>query len=232
MLFGGGGVQSGIEIGKLLTAKKKRDAKLKREQKKAENEAKKQVSSGEKPQATRGRPSEVTSGLVTLWQNKAARRPPGGLSKPPAEQGGVVASPDGRVNWASRQDADPATHSLVLDVSTASFVDTVAVKTLTNVLVLKVLDRQMLKWGDRHEVGLVLSLSCSYRYSETLEKLMWTSTWPAAKVSAAPLPKREQNALDVYTHTHIHVCVYVCVYVYIYMCICVEAVGRINAHYS
>uniref|UniRef100_A0A3Q4BE59 STAS domain-containing protein n=1 Tax=Mola mola TaxID=94237 RepID=A0A3Q4BE59_MOLML len=138
--------KTGIEIGKLLTEKKKRDEKLKRKQekekKKAKNEAKKQKAAV----------SHLSTGMT---EGKFSA----GLKEPNQE------SPDeGQANWAYQHDmADSesdtgcddgddsitresqhgveekrrtcglTTHSIILDISTTSFVDTVAVKTLKNI---------------------------------------------------------------------------------------------------
>uniref|UniRef100_A0A3Q3WIC0 STAS domain-containing protein n=1 Tax=Mola mola TaxID=94237 RepID=A0A3Q3WIC0_MOLML len=151
--------KTGIEIGKLLTEKKKRDEKLKRKQekekKKAKNEAKKQKA------AVSHLSTGMTEGKFSAGlkepnqQNSVALY----LSEKPRE------SPDeGQANWAYQHDmADSesdtgcddgddsitresqhgveekrrtcglTTHSIILDISTTSFVDTVAVKTLKNI---------------------------------------------------------------------------------------------------
>uniref|UniRef100_A0A8C2XSR0 Solute carrier family 26 member 6, like 2 n=1 Tax=Cyclopterus lumpus TaxID=8103 RepID=A0A8C2XSR0_CYCLU len=139
--------KSGIEIGKLLTAKKKQDAKLKREQKKAKNEANKQIKAASHLPGSKL--SKTTAERKVSAVQKGHRR------------GDVVLSSqtetctNERVNWAYQHDAavkdlyeakaphhseeaegrphGSATHSVILDVSTTSFVDTVAVKTLKNI---------------------------------------------------------------------------------------------------
>ncbi|KAM3618346.1 uncharacterized protein V6R79_019449 [Siganus canaliculatus] len=157
--------KSGIEIGKLLTEKKKQEAKLKRrqekEKKKAMKEAKKQnntddLTSNGKISMKESNMSEggVSPGLNGLCQGKGLTdSTPNDLDK-------------GQVNWAyqkepSMSDSDSDTvdhgddsisqdtkhdvekeereaysseiHSIILDVSTTSFADTVTVKTLNNI---------------------------------------------------------------------------------------------------
>nr|ACF75333.1 solute carrier family 26 member 6 splice variant 1 [Opsanus beta] len=158
--------KSGIEMSKLLTAKKKQDAKLKhkeeKEKKKAKKEAKKQIQ--EKDSHLPGRSSqkdlqmkdrEVSDGVEAHSQKNGmilnlTETHKNNLSK-------------GHVNWAymhdtaaSDSDSDtgyhgdssisrvtydeevgkdtgPDTHSIILDISTTSFVDTATVKTLKNI---------------------------------------------------------------------------------------------------
>ncbi|KAM8862956.1 solute carrier family 26 member 6-like isoform 2-T2 [Spinachia spinachia] len=106
--------KSEIEMGKLLTAKKKRDAKLKREQKK--EKAKSKAKKRRKPSQMADRKSsldDLGGGRVNeAFQHCAA------TSNSDSEKGIPRAS---------------ATHSVVLDVATTSFVDTVAVTTLKNI---------------------------------------------------------------------------------------------------
>ncbi|XP_037627617.1 solute carrier family 26 member 6-like [Sebastes umbrosus] len=156
--------KSGIEIGKLLTVKKRRDAKLKRElekeKKKAKKEAKKQRKAGSHMSNStlpKMNESNISAGLkgqsqgnvVTLRLEKTSTND---LSK-------------GQVNWAYQHDTTmcdsysdtgchgddsishrshyddeekgmpcvSGTHSIILDLSSTSFVDTVAVKTLKNI---------------------------------------------------------------------------------------------------
>ncbi|KAF7659905.1 hypothetical protein LDENG_00291230 [Lucifuga dentata] len=164
--------KSGIEIGKLLTAKKKRDAKQKRKQekekKKAKNEAKKQRNVG----------SHLSSGKLSKekinpWKELNERKLSAEV-KAQSQGNGVVLnltepSPNsaikGHVNWTYQHDTamsdsdsdigchgddsitsmshkgdvekgrgcESGTHSIILDISTTSFVDTVTVKTLKNI---------------------------------------------------------------------------------------------------
>ncbi|XP_031695104.1 solute carrier family 26 member 6 [Anarrhichthys ocellatus] len=136
--------KSGIEIGKLLTAKKKRDAKLKRQQKKekSKNKAKKQ--------------SKTESQLSTVTERRVSIGQKADIVVSSWTETSTNELDKGRVNWAYQHDtaasdsdsdagchvdgsitqASPrasATHSVVLDVSTTSFVDMVAVKTLKNI---------------------------------------------------------------------------------------------------
>ncbi|XP_077937725.1 solute carrier family 26 member 6-like isoform X2 [Gasterosteus aculeatus] len=112
--------KSGIEMGKLLTAKKKRDAKLKRAQKKEKSKSKAKK---------RGQPSKMVEKKVSLddlGQVNEAFQHDAATSESDSEAGCRCDAEEGipRVS---------ATHSVVLDVSTTSFVDTVAVTTLKNV---------------------------------------------------------------------------------------------------
>uniref|UniRef100_A0A8C2XR65 Solute carrier family 26 member 6, like 2 n=1 Tax=Cyclopterus lumpus TaxID=8103 RepID=A0A8C2XR65_CYCLU len=107
--------KSGIEIGKLLTAKKKQDAKLKREQKKAKNEANKQL------YFTLSTETCTNERVNWAYQHDAAVKD---LYEAKAPHHSEEA--EGRPHGS-------ATHSVILDVSTTSFVDTVAVKTLKNI---------------------------------------------------------------------------------------------------
>ncbi|XP_068453338.1 solute carrier family 26 member 6-like [Clinocottus analis] len=139
--------KSGIEIGKLLTAKKKRDTKLKREQRKAKTEAKKQQSKAAS-HLPDGKLSKTTVERKVSAGQKGHREGDAVLSSQ------TETPMNGHVNWAYRHDAaatdlelheaphsgegegkprESATHSVILDVSTTSFVDTVAVKTLKNI---------------------------------------------------------------------------------------------------
>uniref|UniRef100_A0A3Q3WXC3 STAS domain-containing protein n=1 Tax=Mola mola TaxID=94237 RepID=A0A3Q3WXC3_MOLML len=125
--------KTGIEIGKLLTEKKKRDEKLKRKQekekKKAKNEAKKQNSVAlylsEKPRES---PDEGQANWA--YQHDMADSESdtgcddGDDSITRESQHGVE---------EKRRTCGLTTHSIILDISTTSFVDTVAVKTLKNI---------------------------------------------------------------------------------------------------
>uniref|UniRef100_A0A671W680 Solute carrier family 26 member 6 n=1 Tax=Sparus aurata TaxID=8175 RepID=A0A671W680_SPAAU len=113
--------KSGIEIGKLLTQKKKRDAKLKRtqekEKKKAKKEAKKQGNGVESLTET------PTNGRVNwAYQHDVT------VSDSDSDTGGHI-----NTQASHSGDEEKATHSIILDISTTSFVDTVAVKTMKNI---------------------------------------------------------------------------------------------------
>ncbi|XP_042348031.1 solute carrier family 26 member 6 [Plectropomus leopardus] len=156
--------KSGIEIGKLLTAKKKRDAKLKRKQekekKKAQKEAKKQIKAV--THVSNGTISEMKERKVSAGLNGQSKGNVLALSLKETTANGLS---KGQVNWAyqhdttmSDSDSDTGchgddsitqvshhsddekgracgsgTHSIILDISTTSFVDTVTVKTLKNI---------------------------------------------------------------------------------------------------
>ncbi|XP_077369630.1 solute carrier family 26 member 6-like [Festucalex cinctus] len=140
--------KSGIQIGKLLAAKKKQEATLKQQEKKT-IEAKQPVSNG-----TFSLEEKKISAAELEGQNfkhvplKPTQSPANGFNK-------------GQINWAYQSDTmpdpisdkgcqyydsltqasndkkgpnnAPGPHSIILDVSTTSFVDTVAVKTLKNI---------------------------------------------------------------------------------------------------
>uniref|UniRef100_A0A8C6TSH2 Si:ch211-117c9.2 n=1 Tax=Neogobius melanostomus TaxID=47308 RepID=A0A8C6TSH2_9GOBI len=134
--------KSGIEIEKLLMKKKTEQAKLKRQQEKEKKRANKDA----KKQAT---------GSFTLTESQS--KVPTGLNGHSHGNGApsLMAETKGKVNWAYQHDAatldtesdtdtrqtqdgvsadeEQKTHSIILDLSTTSFVDTVTVKTLKNV---------------------------------------------------------------------------------------------------
>ncbi|KAI3357653.1 hypothetical protein L3Q82_016074, partial [Scortum barcoo] len=149
--------KSGIEIGKLLTVKKKKDAKQKRKQedgkKKAKKEAKKQkkavshLPSGTFP----SKESDTNDGRVSAGLEEQSQENGVALSLTETSTNGPG---KGQVNWAyqhdptmSDSDSDTGchsdeekgmgcgsgTHSIILDISMTSFVDTVTVKTLQNI---------------------------------------------------------------------------------------------------
>ncbi|XP_036959531.1 solute carrier family 26 member 6 [Acanthopagrus latus] len=147
--------KSGIEIGKLLTQKKKREAKLKRTQEKEKKKAKKEAKKQNKAI------SHLSSGTSSLQESEMKERRVSPGQKRQSQGNGVDLSltetpKNGRVNLAYQHDAtmsdsdsdtgghintqashsgdeDKATHSIILDISTTSFVDTVAVKTMKNI---------------------------------------------------------------------------------------------------
>ncbi|KAJ8016331.1 hypothetical protein DPEC_G00006080 [Dallia pectoralis] len=137
--------KSGIDTGKLLTEKKKKEAKEKRQAKIEENKAKKE--------AKRLKRSGVVCldddiDIKTISQDQKSNQLSIILSDRPT---------NGQVNWAFENGAEPGihgddlktlksstnkvemgnssltTHTLILDLSTASFVDTVTIKTLRNI---------------------------------------------------------------------------------------------------
>ncbi|XP_053172837.1 solute carrier family 26 member 6 [Scomber japonicus] len=148
--------KSGIEIGKLLTAKKKRDAKMKREQQKEKKKAKK-----EEKKQKKGVGSLSNSTLQSVSAGVKEQSQENGVALNLKETSSNALN-KGQVNWAykhdtamSGSDSDTAchvydgitqvshqgdvekgrasgTHSIILDISTTSFVDTVTVKTLKN----------------------------------------------------------------------------------------------------
>lgn len=137
--------KSGIEIGKLLTAKKKEEARVKRQQEKQKKKAKKE--------AKKQHANYHSTGICTLT----------GMDRKVSNGNGVPSyltetQIKGQINWAYQHDSATLesdsdtdtyceiedvvsgneekglrTHSIVLDLSTTSFVDTVTVKTMTNI---------------------------------------------------------------------------------------------------
>ncbi|XP_047439933.1 solute carrier family 26 member 6 isoform X2 [Mugil cephalus] len=175
--------KSGIEIGKLLTAKKKQHAKEKREQEKEKKKAKKEAKRQKKSF------SNLSDNPVTLQKMTKKNIPHFGVN------GAALSSTEtaidiGQVNMAyqsdpTASDSDSAsgdhdyetithvssdvdegkgracrsgTHSIILDISATSFVDTVSVKTLKNI------------FRDFGEVGLDIYLAgCQACVVEQLE---------------------------------------------------------------
>uniref|UniRef100_A0A3B4UWU2 Solute carrier family 26 member 6 n=1 Tax=Seriola dumerili TaxID=41447 RepID=A0A3B4UWU2_SERDU len=129
--------KSGIEIGKLLTAKKKRDAELKRKQekekKKEKKKAKKQIQgNGPALSLTETSTNSLSKGQVN-WAYQH--------DKTMLDSDSDTGCPgDGSINQESHYGDDvegwacgSGTHSIILDISTTSFVDTVTVNTLKNI---------------------------------------------------------------------------------------------------
>ncbi|XP_060912810.1 solute carrier family 26 member 6-like [Labrus mixtus] len=152
--------KSGIDVGKLLMAKKKKDTKLKREQEEAQKKAKKEAKRQKKAV------SHLSNGTFSLKEEKDSAG-----QKGQSQESGVALSTTlssenglgkGQENLAYRHDTESdsdsetgcnksitqashdcddergkacgsCTHSIILDISTTSFVDTVTVKTLKNI---------------------------------------------------------------------------------------------------
>uniref|UniRef100_A0AAQ6A4C1 STAS domain-containing protein n=1 Tax=Amphiprion ocellaris TaxID=80972 RepID=A0AAQ6A4C1_AMPOC len=153
--------KSGIEIGKLLTAKKKQQAKQKRKQEKEKKKAKKEEKKQKKAV------KHLPNGTFSLKESEINKRKVSEETNGQRQGNGVAANglSKGRVNWAyqpdttiSESDSDTGchgddsitqvshhsdeekgkasgsgTHSIILDISTTSFVDSVTVKTLKNI---------------------------------------------------------------------------------------------------
>uniref|UniRef100_A0A8D0ABH9 Solute carrier family 26 member 6, like 2 n=1 Tax=Sander lucioperca TaxID=283035 RepID=A0A8D0ABH9_SANLU len=147
--------KSGLEIGKLLTAMKKRDAKLKRKQEKEKKEAKmeakkqrkavshlsngtfsevneRKVSAGVKGQKTSTR-GHSKGQVNRAYQNDTT------MSDSDSDTGSHIFDSITQVSKPGGEKKGKAcgssTHSIILDIATTSFVDTVTVKTLKNVCV-------------------------------------------------------------------------------------------------
>uniref|UniRef100_A0A8C4F493 Solute carrier family 26 member 6, like 2 n=1 Tax=Dicentrarchus labrax TaxID=13489 RepID=A0A8C4F493_DICLA len=144
--------KSGIEIGKLLTAKKKQDAKLKRiqkkEKKKAKKEAKKEpeVKEGKVSAEPRGpsqgngvslRLTETSTNDPNKGQVNRAYQHDTTMSDSDSDAGCHTYDSISHVSHHSDKGKGRAcgsgTHSIILDISATSFVDTVTVKTLKNI---------------------------------------------------------------------------------------------------
>lgn len=141
--------KSGIEIGKMLTKKKKEEARLKRQQVKERKKAKKDA----KKQKSLSKYQSTGSFTLTDPQSKVPTVLNGHCHGNGAPS--ITTHSNGAVNWAYQHDAakfesdsdadtrqtedgasadeEQRTHSIVLDLSTTSFVDTVTVKTLKNI---------------------------------------------------------------------------------------------------
>uniref|UniRef100_A0A3Q4I999 Solute carrier family 26 member 6, like 2 n=1 Tax=Neolamprologus brichardi TaxID=32507 RepID=A0A3Q4I999_NEOBR len=151
--------KTGIEIGKLLSANKKRDAKQKRkeekEKKKAKKEAKKQSLSctfslkesqmnmenvSERTKGERNGNSVAFSMTETATdglhkgQVNLAYEPDITMSDSDSDTGSDHITEFSRHGDEEKKQAcESGTHSIILDISTTSFVDTVTVKTLKNI---------------------------------------------------------------------------------------------------
>ncbi|XP_063320106.1 solute carrier family 26 member 6 [Pelmatolapia mariae] len=150
--------KSGIEIGKLLSAKKKRDAKQKRKQekekKKAKKEAKKQSLSctfslkesqmnienvSERTRERNGNSvafsmTETATDGLHKGQVNLAYEPDITMSDSDSDTGYDHITEFSRHGDEEKKRAcESGTHSIILDISTTSFVDTVTVKTLKNI---------------------------------------------------------------------------------------------------
>uniref|UniRef100_A0A8K9Y471 Solute carrier family 26 member 6, like 2 n=1 Tax=Oncorhynchus mykiss TaxID=8022 RepID=A0A8K9Y471_ONCMY len=120
--------KSGIDVGKLLTRKKKRDAKQKRKDKKEE---KKQIQA--KPQFT---PEQ--SNIRSLCQSKvnwAYEQQWTGLDlgSETGSHGDDAITQTSSTVGEEKRGRSSKTHTIILDLSTASFVDTVTVMMLNNI---------------------------------------------------------------------------------------------------
>ncbi|CAL1606304.1 unnamed protein product [Knipowitschia caucasica] len=141
--------KSGIEIGKLLTAKKKKDARLKRQQQKEKKKEKKQRKKQAKKQE-----NQQPAGVFTLTESQ--RTGPSDLNSIHSNGAAShLSQTNGQINPCYQHDAatsesdsdteayyqnadcvideEQPSHSIILDLSTSSFVDTVTVKTLRNI---------------------------------------------------------------------------------------------------
>uniref|UniRef100_A0A8C5G9F5 Solute carrier family 26 member 6-like n=1 Tax=Gouania willdenowi TaxID=441366 RepID=A0A8C5G9F5_GOUWI len=152
--------KSGIEIGKLLTAKRKQDAKQKRKQ---EKERKKKTSGA----LANGKLSEETKGQENITVISLKETAVNGFSKGQVNRSyhpdTTMSDSDSDTGCHGNEENEEAsgshTQSIILDLSTTSFVDTVTVKTLKNI------------FRDFEEVDLsVYLVGCQACIVEQLEK--------------------------------------------------------------
>ncbi|KAK2897558.1 hypothetical protein Q8A73_013938 [Channa argus] len=141
--------KSGIDIRKLLTAKRKRDTELKRKQDKERKKAKKESKKLYWQDQVVG---HLSNGTFTLKdeernvsefnQSSASHLGIGQVNCAYQHDSTIMDSDSGRgchgddsINQVSPPDdkGRGGTHSIILDISTVSFVDTVSVKTLKNI---------------------------------------------------------------------------------------------------
>ncbi|KAL3064364.1 hypothetical protein OYC64_000609 [Pagothenia borchgrevinki] len=156
--------KSGIEIGKLLTAKKKQERKLKRKQQKEKNKAKKEAKKQRKAVSRLSKDTfsemnerKVSAGLkeqsqgdvvalgltetspngLSIGQVNEAYQHDTTMSDSDSETGYQGDNSINNVSQRGNEEKERAvrsgTHSIILDISTTSFVDTVSVKTLKNI---------------------------------------------------------------------------------------------------
>uniref|UniRef100_A0A8C5G9C3 Solute carrier family 26 member 6-like n=1 Tax=Gouania willdenowi TaxID=441366 RepID=A0A8C5G9C3_GOUWI len=171
--------KSGIEIGKLLTAKRKQDAKQKRKQEKERKKAKKQntnplitsyfLQDKEKTSGAlaNGKLSEETKGQENITVISLKETAVNGFSKGQVNRSyhpdTTMSDSDSDTGCHGNEENEEAsgshTQSIILDLSTTSFVDTVTVKTLKNI------------FRDFEEVDLsVYLVGCQACIVEQLEK--------------------------------------------------------------
>uniref|UniRef100_H3CKV7 Solute carrier family 26 member 6 n=2 Tax=Tetraodon nigroviridis TaxID=99883 RepID=H3CKV7_TETNG len=132
--------KSGIDVGKLLTEKKKRDSKLKRKQKKekrqAQKEAKRAKKEAEKEQSGTALHMTVKPGyrLSNGRENWAYQHDTADSDSDMGSHGddAIPAHPP-HADEEKGMTCGSGTHSIILDISTTNFVDMVTVKTLKNI---------------------------------------------------------------------------------------------------
>uniref|UniRef100_I3K3J6 Solute carrier family 26 member 6 n=1 Tax=Oreochromis niloticus TaxID=8128 RepID=I3K3J6_ORENI len=126
--------KSGIEIGKLLSAKKKRDAKQKRKQEKEKKKTKKEAKKQRNGTSVAFSMTETATDGLHKGQVNLAYQPDITMSDSDSDAGyDHITEFSGHGDEAKEQACDSGTHSIILDISTTSFVDTVTVKTLKNI---------------------------------------------------------------------------------------------------
>ncbi|XP_028309828.1 solute carrier family 26 member 6 [Gouania willdenowi] len=159
--------KSGIEIGKLLTAKRKQDAKQKRKQEKERKKAKKQDKEKTSGALANGKLSEETKGQENITVISLKETAVNGFSKGQVNRSyhpdTTMSDSDSDTGCHGNEENEEAsgshTQSIILDLSTTSFVDTVTVKTLKNI------------FRDFEEVDLsVYLVGCQACIVEQLEK--------------------------------------------------------------
>uniref|UniRef100_A0A8K9UUZ6 Solute carrier family 26 member 6, like 2 n=1 Tax=Oncorhynchus mykiss TaxID=8022 RepID=A0A8K9UUZ6_ONCMY len=158
--------KSGIDVGKLLTRKKKRDAKQKRKDKKEE---KKQIQA--KPQFT---PEQ--SNIRSLCQSKvnwAYEQQWTGLDlgSETGSHGDDAITQTSSTVGEEKRGRSSKTHTIILDLSTASFVDTVTVMMLNNIFRdYREIDIDIYLAGCQGEFCVVEQLSRASFFSESIPK--------------------------------------------------------------
>ncbi|XP_054636254.1 solute carrier family 26 member 6-like [Dunckerocampus dactyliophorus] len=207
--------KSGIQIGKLLAAKKKHETLKQQEKKKASTETKQNDMDGTLPSDT------------FSLKEKEGEHVPAELEghKPPVN--GIC---NGQVNWAYQSDMTSnsdyrvfhyddngtqvskdseedrglaygcGTHSIILDISTTSFVDTVAVKTLKNIFKdLKEIDVEVYLAGC--QVCVVEQLERAGFFSESIQKSRLFVTIHDAVLHVLTKLGQTDALLDVFCNT-------------------------------
>uniref|UniRef100_A0A674DJW1 Solute carrier family 26 member 6, like 2 n=1 Tax=Salmo trutta TaxID=8032 RepID=A0A674DJW1_SALTR len=166
--------KSGIDIGKLLTRKKKRDAKQKRKDKKEEKKAKKEA----KKQSAKPQFTPEQSNILSLCQSKVnwayeqqwTRLDLG--SETGSHGDDAITQTSSTVGEEQRgRSSDIDTHTIILDLSTASFVDTVTVMMLNNIFRdYREIDIDIYLAGCQGEFCVVEQLSRASFFSESIPK--------------------------------------------------------------
>ncbi|XP_068181076.1 solute carrier family 26 member 6-like [Antennarius striatus] len=168
--------KSGIDLGKLLTQKKKQETKLKREQdkekkrlRKEEKKQKKELAKAKKTEVSpelKGPSEGENIDLTENWTSDLKGQVNLAYTHSMSDtDSGMVCQCDESINEELQQIDEekeiaiiPGTHSIILDISTTSFVDTVTVKSFKNI------------FRDFAEIDIVIYLTgCQTHVVEQLE---------------------------------------------------------------